>query len=97
MSINATLEELGNLSVEEIACFFESINIRGTKDDPCLCPLARYLGMKLDNNHISVGSHSVINYFGSRGRNEVFIMPKVLREFINRFDAGEFPELEYAR
>jgi len=92
MSINAALEELGNLSTEEIAYLFESIDIKGPKDNPCLCPLARYLGIKLDNNHISVGSHSVNNFLSRTV--EQFIMPLTVREFVLRFDNGEFPELE---
>jgi hypothetical protein len=92
MSISIVLQELENLSVEEIANLFEDLGIKGTKDDPCLCPLARYLEMKLDDNHISVGNYSVSSFLPMAV--EQFIMPLTVREFVHRFDNGEFPELE---
>lgn len=90
METEAVLNNIQELHSGEIAALIAAEGIRGEKNDPYCCPLARYLGGSVGRSWIAVGCDYIWDY-------ETFTeypMAPHIAEFITRFDAGDFPELE---
>lgn len=77
---------------EEIAKFFLDEGVRGTRQDDKDCPIAKWLAVETGARW-SVGKIAVMPA-GRRCPDPSDLgTPKVVEEFIDAFDLGEFPEL----
>lgn len=88
-AIRKEIERLGTLQPDEIAVEMQEMAMYGATGNPYYCPLARYFkiidGFK---NDIVVSSSDVdIN-------SKSYPLPPNVGEFVKRFDAEQYPELD---
>lgn len=89
------VERLGRFTPEGLAAELQDVGIRGDRRRAESCPLTYYLRRRTHNHHLAVTEHYIRPY-------GVFSVPAIglpdnARDFVERFDRGEFPELERAR
>jgi len=84
-----SLETLGRLSPDEIYALFKFEEIKGTRNEPCGCPVARYLTKHTETpisvNYISARTYSPYTYHN---------LPETVSRFVWRFDEGQFRGVE---
>lgn len=79
-------------TADGIAAHLTAKGIRGVTEDSCNCPMTNYLtGLGFDSTE--VGERWVIARSFPGDRIEKVATPNHIREFIFRFDTGEWPEL----
>jgi hypothetical protein len=88
-SLAALLDGLGQ-TADEVAEFLQGQGCMGIRGHPHLCPVAHYLA-RMHGEHCAVASHIVVN----ETHRAVVDTPPAVRDFIVRFDAGDYPELRY--
>jgi hypothetical protein len=96
-SVEAVLRHLGHDS-RQVAKSLEIVGVRGSPRDSARCPLAQYLSV-LIGSHASVRSvdvetsYVIVRKVEGFWRSVTIPLPDELREFVFRFDAGDFPQL----
>jgi hypothetical protein len=73
---------------DEIARVFAELGIKGEREEPDTCPVARYLAAELDSIDISVGLADV-----SAEECTGADLPEHVQRFIYAFDHGDYPQL----
>jgi hypothetical protein len=83
----------------QIAATFNELGIAGRQTSPWACPVAQYLATELglrpgaiDGTHVSTGTSSATVVDGVDAVAHVFF-PGHVREFVARFDRGDYPGL----
>jgi hypothetical protein len=92
MSRESLLEELAVLGSTrgQIAKFLQAQGVQGKIGISDQCPVANYLKRK--HNKASVGS-MVLTWEAPSDLDECVSTPASIKDFINAFDAGQYPEL----
>ena len=87
-------EALDALKVHEfdLPRYFMEQGLSGRKDDCKLCPIARYLSRETDAVEVDVSAWTSF-LVSADGREEWITHPDFIGDFIEQFDAGEFPNL----
>ena len=94
-AFTVAVDHLGKSS-EEIAEKLRSENIRGIKNDGFLNPLSKFLSVALDLN-VEIYAANEYASFVNPGRKYPWLavnLPQSARDFLIRFNNGEFPDLE---
>lgn len=91
--LQATLEELAKLNVEQIVALFVREDARGPRLNHCKCPTAVFLEKRIGET-VSVGTSDIVltRDISTKGYRSALTPPSV-REFIRNYDSGRYPEL----
>lgn len=90
------LDSLDSMGADEnqIANTLKTMGITGVKDVVDACPIANYLCGLYPNQYVSVGPYTT---YIAKDRYSTPIAsvrnPEKIKQFINKFDNGEWPEL----
>lgn len=90
-SLDEALTALGD-TADQVAAHLRAKKITGCRFNACHCPVATYLAQSGVVEKPAVGDKT-IGYLADWGDVEVQT-PSAVADFINRFDAGEFPDLD---
>jgi hypothetical protein len=89
------LAELGAFP-EEVAANLAKLGIRGKQDVTSHCPVANYLRKAIGQPVLGVGETKA-TAISPYNHVTTLDLPDAIREFVERFDAGEFKELRADR
>lgn len=95
--LNEVVNELGQLSDNDIAAYLKVHGITGVRGSTASCPLAEYISKETGLN-VRVASYVWVPFNEgcpalSRGTKQEVMTPESMRAFISKFDAGKWPEL----
>lgn len=76
-------------SSDDIALNLRFNGIKGKRDNCYNCPLDNYLYYKFRNNDLRISKYHL--YY----KNDKYCLPLEFQEFIDNFDEGVYPFLEY--
>lgn len=85
------LEALGD--AEHIAVFFEEQGIQGRPCNSGWCPVAVHLRQETGIFNVAVGEVMAVTYRSAGSPDDPEDLPANVREFIEYFDAEEYPHL----
>jgi hypothetical protein len=89
------LEGMGR-TPQEVADTLRAAAVRGLRDSPSfLNPLVRYLNRSLDiGGRLEVGAGGTVLRLQLEGRVQEVTLPDAVREFLDGFHGGLYPDLE---
>lgn len=83
------LEAMG--SADQIALELESLGIRARMSDGNSCAITEYVKQTIETDYVFTSNSFVSALVEGRGDSQE--LPYAAREFVRRFDAGDFPNL----
>lgn len=91
--LEVKLRALGSTALE-MAVSLEALGVKGKRNHPACCPIARFLVEKCGVAEASVGGHNDISvWFEKDGPRFDLAGPNCVDEFVEDFDQGVYPAL----
>lgn len=84
------VDELAQLSADQIAERFETLGIKGRTHQACHCPVSRYLDMIFEDTAVAA---QFIEFWNSEDHQTVNITGTSIEQFVIRFDNRHYEGL----